>query len=300
MNALSQSQESLLRKLISKHGLSAAEERIVSNAVECCTLFLGEEETYKEVGNSRYGGVPDLPPSIDWPQADGDFYGFLMQINLAQLPDIKNNPLPTSGMLYFFILDDEDSTSVEAKIFLYQDDMSLLRRAEQPPHEQLFIQVQEMYSNLNPHIIKTERSIDLPGYGSPLYRQLDKPKGADQDKADTTRYCELMDEAAKASDEESIVGQILGTASIGDYDLRENAVLVKSGRDRKIYDNEYRCAEKQALEQEAQEWMLLWRIDSDFTVGVNIWDAGSFYTAIRKDDLKRGQFDNAYIQLETC
>jgi uncharacterized protein YwqG len=300
MNALSPKQEILLRELISKHALSETEETIISNAVDCCTLLLGREERYNNVGNSRYGGDPDLPPFIDWPQSDGDFYGFLMQVNLADIPDIENNPLPSSGLLYFFILDDEDSTSVKAKVLLYQGDMSQLRRVEHPPYEKLFIQVQEMYANLNPHEIETRLSIDLPGYGSQLYRQLDTPKETHHDKRNSTRYCELMEEASGATDNNSVIGQILGTGSIGDFDIRENAVLLKGGQDNKIYDTAYRSANKQTLEKAAEKWMLLWRIDSDFTVGVNIWDAGSFYTAIRKDDLARAYFENTYIQLETC
>lgn len=61
------------------------------------------------VGASRVGGLPDLPPGVEWPHWPGRGRNpasplcFLAQINLAEaaLFDVEHL-LPASGMLYFF------------------------------------------------------------------------------------------------------------------------------------------------------------------------------------------------------
>jgi len=54
-------------------------------------------------GRSKYGGAPDLPNSIKWPEYNGKPMVFFGQINLAEatLFDI-DKMLPETGLLYFF------------------------------------------------------------------------------------------------------------------------------------------------------------------------------------------------------
>jgi uncharacterized protein (TIGR02996 family) len=55
------------------------------------------------VGDSKFGGSPDLPSSTDWPRCERGPLGFLGQI---ALPDLKRaqvaRQLPTDGLLSFF------------------------------------------------------------------------------------------------------------------------------------------------------------------------------------------------------
>jgi len=59
-----------------------------------------------DVGASKFGGRPDLPPKLLWPSFDSDedrLLPFLLQFNLADLhPLDKEGLLPPKGMLYFF------------------------------------------------------------------------------------------------------------------------------------------------------------------------------------------------------
>jgi len=51
------------------------------------------------LGQSRAGGVPDLPDSLEHPAG----LQFLCQINLAEVPPTPGTSLlPSEGMLYFF------------------------------------------------------------------------------------------------------------------------------------------------------------------------------------------------------
>ncbi len=55
------------------------------------------------LGASRFGGVPDLPPGVEWPARDGVPMEFIAQIRLADLAGLDpDRRLPPSGHLIFF------------------------------------------------------------------------------------------------------------------------------------------------------------------------------------------------------
>jgi uncharacterized protein YwqG len=299
MQNLSLNNEKLLRELITKYDLSVAEDTIVSHAAECSVIILGDTETYSDVGNSRYGGVPDLPSSIHWPQSNQGYLGFLMQVNLAELPEIANSPLPSLGILYFFIEEDEACTEVTARIIFYNGDVSSLQRINPPPIDQFTPVVQGNYSRLEPHLLHLRIGIDLPSYGSKIYEQVDELAEVTDAGDGGERYFNLIDDAIGKSDDCSIVGQILGFPSEINGDMCKNAYLVHAGHRDKIYDYEYREACKDELSKAVNEWKLLWRIDSSTLVNVCIWDAGSYFIMISKKDLATLNFQNIYTEIET-
>ncbi|MFK7739980.1 MAG: DUF1963 domain-containing protein [Planctomycetota bacterium] len=69
-----------------------------------------EPEDYAQLGNHRFGGMPDLPAGLPYPrfgnnEAEGksDYaYEFLAQINLDDIAPLQDY-LPRRGMLYFFL-----------------------------------------------------------------------------------------------------------------------------------------------------------------------------------------------------
>lgn len=63
-----------------------------------------EADRELEVGESKLGGLPELPHGTEWPKSsNGEPLSFLAQINLKQINDLSpNNSLPKSGFLYFF------------------------------------------------------------------------------------------------------------------------------------------------------------------------------------------------------
>jgi uncharacterized protein YwqG len=56
------------------------------------------------VGSSRFGGQPDLPPDFQWPSSCLPFR-FVAQFCLADVPSTEPTPLPSSGVLSFFVAD---------------------------------------------------------------------------------------------------------------------------------------------------------------------------------------------------
>lgn len=59
-----------------------------------------------DLWQSKFGGLPYLPKSINYPKnAKGEYLYLLAQINFSEVPNLKN--FPTTGILQFYILPDE-------------------------------------------------------------------------------------------------------------------------------------------------------------------------------------------------
>ena len=59
-----------------------------------------------ELGTSKLGGAPDLPPGTAWPEHDGRPLAFVGQIDLADVAPLDaDDTLPSTGLLSFFVMD---------------------------------------------------------------------------------------------------------------------------------------------------------------------------------------------------
>lgn len=97
-------------------------------------------------GQSRLGGLPDLPEGWAYPQFNNRPLVFLAQINLSEMPSsIHSEPLPSQGILYFFsmfgwLIADEDSDvpwrqaddSGFTKVLYFDGDMNSLKPTVNP------------------------------------------------------------------------------------------------------------------------------------------------------------------------
>ena len=49
---------------------------------------------------SKFGGLPDVPEGFDWPVGSDDYFEFIAQFDLSELPDFRRrSDLPAVGML---------------------------------------------------------------------------------------------------------------------------------------------------------------------------------------------------------
>jgi len=297
MAGLSPKNERQLRLLIAKHQLDPAADPIVQHAELCYPCWLGKRENYAAKGNSRYGGVPDLPASMPWPRSTQGCLNFLMQVNLQELPLPADSCLPCKGILYFFIESDDTCTTVSGKVLYFDGRRTSLKKSAAPPNEELAHQ--EHYQDLAPYQLASGAGVSIPSYGSKLFQtvaELALPTSAG-DGGD--RFFKLIDESLGLPKGKAAAAQLLGCPSnLGD-DLRENAYLASAGRRKRIYDYKYRDRNRKELLKQAKDWVMLWRINSSSKVGVCIWDAGSLNIMIRKDDLKARDFSKVYLQIET-
>ena len=88
-------------------------------------IKLEGKEDYIKTGNSRIGGVPDLPDNLEYPTKKDEevikHYVFIAQINLEDIPFINNSIYPNSGILYFYIHNDDDSMSKVEHLVVYSN-----------------------------------------------------------------------------------------------------------------------------------------------------------------------------------
>jgi hypothetical protein len=288
-----------LHSLIAKHGLQSVEDAIVDAAAECCSLILGKPENYATKGNSRYGGVPDLPESIPWPCDDGCYLTFVMQVNLAEMPSIVDNPLPKSGILYFFLESDDVATEVRSQVVFHPGRSTALKKATAPPDEQIGW---PYYRDLVSHKITIASGIDVPGYRSELFDYVRTSAEPDGDGDGGDRLFNLVADAhGSQKNQRRLAGRLLGCLPrvCWNWDIRENAYLTSIGKSNRIGDSAYWKRNRKQLRSAAEEWRFLWQIESNVKVGMSIFDSGAYNIVIRKSDLARRDFSRIYAEVDT-
>lgn len=87
------------------------------------------------LGESRFGGVPDLPPEIAWPVFQGKKLPLLAQIDLSALP---KSALPSDGWLYAFGLCDDEHTPLPVQVIHHRGPRAELVRAARPSKRELW------------------------------------------------------------------------------------------------------------------------------------------------------------------
>jgi len=119
--------------------LSQYAEGIFTNARLAIGFLPSSEDDYSEKGNTRFGGLPDLPPNFTWPsiyveppyhnavnKKAGQLCEFIAQINLYEFRGMSDY-LPRKGMLYFFL---DNHFWERALVFYYDGDIEALISAK--------------------------------------------------------------------------------------------------------------------------------------------------------------------------
>jgi len=107
-----------LQDTLAKHpDLLPYEQGILSNARLTIGFKANALDDYSEKGNTRFFGLPDLPPNVEYPKVDpkskenkGNFWKFIAQINFSELKGMCEY-LPERGIAYFFIESQYDELS---------------------------------------------------------------------------------------------------------------------------------------------------------------------------------------------
>ncbi|MEH1804433.1 YwqG family protein [Nostoc sp.] len=266
--------------LIHEHGLSEYQDDILASVRPAILLKLEQAEPGHK-GQSRIGGVPDLPLSIPWPKNSllDRYLCFILQINFAELPTFPDNPLTKRGMLYLFA--SESSNSAEQLVF-YDGSEPL-----EPIHlSQDTRLITDCYDNLVTHRLEFELFPDIPRWATNDFERLCARLNLDELK--------LNDLGRTLS--ESSVGKLLGHVSGIGHDPREDAYIVREVNPEWLYNYEQR----QTLDMtRAQNWHNLLQVDSSRAVEVMFSDAGYLQVLIHGEDLKRLDFSTVYVNLES-
>jgi hypothetical protein len=266
--------------LIDHHGLSAQQKLLLEAVRPAITIQLAEAGP-GATGQSRIGGLPDLPASIEWPDAAADtLMSFILQIDLAELPVFQDNPLPHRGMLYLF-LDEQDYTADQ--LLVYTGD-ELLASREVPPDISF---ATDWHENLKPHQLAFALRPDLPCWATDDFYALCEQLGPNGE--------EQLDEIGRALSAGSI-GKLLGhVAGIG-HDPRRDAYVVREVNPAWRFDSA-RLAEIDLIP--AQYWQNLLMVDSIRAVDLMFGDAGYLQILIHENDLGQQNFSRVFVNLES-
>lgn len=271
-----------LERLIRDHGLEAHRDALVAAARPAVFLRLGEAGQ-GTAGESRIGGIPDLPDSLPWPMDPrlNRSLSFLLQINLAEVPPFAGNPLPTAGMLYLFADENEDAAE---QVILYRGSEPLRPRAPAPGTEF----VTDWFDELVPHRLRFELAADIPRWATEdFYALLQSVDAEDEEDG-------LSDLGSAVS--AGAVGKLLGHASGIGHDPREDAYVVREENPAWLYDYEKRGTLDMSR---AARWTNLLEVDSADAVDLMFGDAGYLQVLVHADDLQRQDLSRVYVNLQS-
>ena len=274
---------SYVEKVIRLNELDEYQAALVSLVKKAIGFTNGKEEDYAELGNHRFGGMPDLPTSISYPRFYRAYdktdyvYEFIAQINCTALAD-QQGYLPRRGMLYFFLTTLHDvyggSDPPPARVIYYDGEQAL-------------------QSGRHLHFDESDY-FEMIGSGYTGYQVEAKPiSSSPAFYAIYQNEYLLRGPAAMLEDSEFLEDDL--------YMLFEEALSEKNEADYKV--NSYGFSQHQYPEHEAslalkgnpEDWVILLEVASrgDFQWG----DAGELFFVIHKSDLMRRDFSNVFCTM---
>ena len=270
-----------LRQRLQTSGLAAYSDAIIAAARPAIEICRAEGET--QIGQSRFGGAPDLPASLSWPRNEqNEALAFLLQLNLAELPHFEGNPFPASGMFYVFLGLDEPATDVAHQLVLWTGDEPL-QRASVPNQNEW---VDETYFEILETALQFELIADVPHWASLEEEAL-------VESMSETERTAFYDFSLLPS---RCFGQILGNVHGIGHDPREDAVVVREHDPKWLYDYEKRA---QLDLSSAKNWTNLLTLFSDYDLNFGVWDAGYLHFLISDSDLAKLDFSRVYAAVES-
>jgi len=236
-------------------------------------------------GDTRFGGVPDLPHGVPWPHWQGEPQAFIAQINLSQLASIPAaSVLPSSGWLHFFYTARQDTWGFDPKdrgswtVLHFGGDVSLTRTLapDDLPREGRYQACR---------VTASER-LTLPSWESKPVERL-RLSEAEEDL-----YFELLESFSPEG-----IHQVLGHPDQVQGDMTVECQLVTHG----LYTGDqsgWSDPRARQLRQGWADWQLLLQVASDDSAGMEWGDMGYLYYWIRRDDLISADFTQVWMILQ--
>jgi uncharacterized protein YwqG len=235
------------------------------------------------VGQSRIGGVPDLPVRFAWPTYHGKHLAFIAQINLGDVARLMpDGPLPKKGQLWFFYAWSQEQWGFDPKdagssVVHYEADAQLARRAlpDDIPDEGRY-----------PSCGVTFRAYeDIPDASDP------RNPTSKSDDATQDRYGQVRNEVASVK---GTSHKLLGYAEPIQNPMELECALVTNG----VYTVDAKAHEHpryKELDRTKYDWHLLMQVDSDDAADMMWGDVGRLYFWIRDQDLRARRFDKTWM-----
>ncbi len=263
-----------------------AAEAAVSSLRECIELSSESSARTIPPGGSKLGGLPHLPPAIDWPVYQGTALSFVAQVNFSELQGkIEESPLPPSGIIYLFIHKQREPDGLpdaegQYRVLYTDEDAASLQPRSLPSGEAEFLLQEESHLDVIPGF-SIAAATDL------VFEELE----LGDHESDT-----LIDLACGGFD--AIVGEGGAYRMLGNAD--DNVVLdwaeKYEGRAGKDSDASHSPSATgiENLGQLKQDFVLLFHLLAD---ELGYPDCFAAY-GIHRDDLARRRFDNSVLSFD--
>lgn len=257
-------------------------------------IFL-TQQTCSSGTQTHFGGAPLLPPDFIWPEYGGRPLSFLAQIDCAEMhPLDQEQLLPEHGILSFFYELDSQKWGYDpqdagcARVYWFAETSELHETA--PP--------QMLAPEFRLPLISASavRMFDLPSYSEgAAYYGLDAllPDEDNYDAFDEYERC-------RCGWENDIRIKLLGYADEIQGDMLYECEAVSRGYNLGSGPLSLPEAEQQEILEKAQDWILLFQLDTLETDNFYLMfgDSGRIYFFIRREDLAARRFDRVQLILQ--
>jgi uncharacterized protein YwqG len=265
----------VLRPQLSQHRLADA---LLSAAKLTLVFEHGDDEDYTLVGNTRFGGWPDLPLSVPYPRfGENEMAGkrdylfeFLAQINCEEAAPLQDY-LPRTGILYFFL---DTVHQMTPKVIYWNGESSDLVSGAT-----LAFGEDDFYEFADP---------PYAGFKSEPVVRISLPQSYSSHV--NTHF--FQGPAKALIDSEELVAQIETELGLedhqGDHEVNSYVFTQHEGPELQA------ALQKKGL---PEDWVVLLKVASagDF----QWWDSGELFFVIHKSDLAKSDFSGVYCGLES-
>lgn len=237
-----------------------------------------------DLGQSKFGGTPDLPRNVDWfKEKNGKSLSFIAQINFSELQNYNaSQNLPKKGILYFFYSAEQEAWGFDPKdkdkfkVF-YSKNIDNLENKDIPSD----LKEHSIYKSCK---LQFFDSVSLPDWESELVQKT-------LNDSEIDKYIEITSTEGSSN-------KILGYSDNIQGEMELECQLVTNG----LYCGDssgYNDPKRKELENGSSDWRLLLQIDSEYDKTGTMWgDGGRLYFWIRQQDLGELNFEKSWVVLQ--
>ena len=247
------------------------------------------DEAHIPVGNSKLGGLPDLPPATTWPALNGAPMSFVAQIRLSDLNHLETaKDLPATGLLSFFY-DAQQQTFGDKPsdrggwAVIYHDGAAMPAQLVRLPVPDAL----PAEARFQPCTLTFASEWTLPTDPAGESPSLDMTDD------EQSKYETLLADYPTPGDHAAIHHRLLGHPNTLQDDMRPQCQLMSNGVSS---TSDPRAA---ALLNDMSKWRLLLQVDSDENAGMRWANNGMLYYWIDRDALAAHRFDATWLVLQS-
>ena len=246
--------------------------------------------TSEEPRNTFIGGMPKASGNIIWPRRNEMALGFIGQLDLGEINTRGDiSWLPEKGRLLFFYDLEEWPWGFDPNdkggwaVILDNGEGDIIN--VEPPKD-----LNSEFQAPNIKYLKAVTRISLPG---PERIDIESLGFTDQDEED---YYEYLSDSYEGNSHHQISGF---PDPVQNDSMEEECQLVSGGINCGGSDSVDKAKVKELQEQE-NDWKLLFQFDSDDDIDAMWGDSGMLYFWVREKDARSGDFTDVWMILQCC